>query len=102
LYESLVVRSIEESSEWNKFDSIPKYDKRIEGYSNSSFLTAHGGSVTRAFICFETDSYPFDTSLFARLDETDMVTGFERLKTNSVDFILAARAGSSITMIDTL
>jgi hypothetical protein len=102
LYESLVVRSIEESSEWNKFEPIPKYNKRVDRYSNNSLLTTHDEPVTRAFICFETDSNPFDTCLFARLDETNRVTDFEHQKTNSVNFVLAARTKGSTTIVDTL
>ena len=36
IYESVVSRSLEESSESDKFDAVPKYVKSTDCYSNSS------------------------------------------------------------------
>jgi hypothetical protein len=102
IYESVVSRSLEESSEWDKFDAVPKYDKRTDCYSNSSYLTTKDESGACAFICFETKSFPFDTSLFGRLDESNVVISFERRKTDSVGFVLAGRSGDVVTIVDTL
>ena len=102
IYESIVSRSLEESSEWKKFDPVPKYDWRTSRYSNNSFLTAGDEPGACAFICFETSASPFDTCLFGRLDESNVVSGFERRRTDLVNFVLAGRSGGVVTMVDTL
>ena len=102
IYESIVSRSLEESSEWDKFDAIPKYGKRTDRYSNYSFLTAQHEPGACAFICFETESSPFDTCLFGRLDESGVVIRFERRRTDLVNFVLAGRSGDAVTIVDML
>jgi hypothetical protein len=102
IYESIVSRSLEESSEWNKFDPIPKYDRRTDRYSNSSFLTTKDEPGACAFVCFETKSSPFDTCLFGRLDKSNVVISFERRSTDLVNFVLAGRCGNAVTIVDAL
>jgi hypothetical protein len=102
IYQSIVSRSLEESSEWSGFDAVLEYDKRLNRYSKISFLTTQDEPGTRAFICFETESSPFDTCLFGRLDDASLVTSFERRKVDSVNLVLAGRSGDAVTIVDKL
>jgi hypothetical protein len=102
LFDSIVMRSVEEADEWKKFDAIPKFRKRIGTYSNCSFLTSSDEPGALAFICFETQSAAFDTCLFARLDKANGVLGLERRGIQSTKFLLAGRAGNSVFMVDTI
>jgi hypothetical protein len=102
MYEAIVLRSLEWSSEWDKFDGVQKYDLRTDGYSDRSFLTAKDDPGACAFVCFETESSPFDTCLFKRLDRTSVVLGLERRRTDLVRFVLAGRSGGALTIIDAL
>jgi hypothetical protein len=102
LYQSIVISSLEGSAEWSGFEAIPKYDKRIASYANCSFLTAKDDSSASAFICFETEVAPFDTCLFGRLNESSAVINFERRKTNSANFVLAARSRGTVMTVDSL
>jgi hypothetical protein len=102
IYKSIVLQSLENSSERDKYDAVPQYDHRNECYSNNSFLTAKDDPGACAFIGFETNTSPFDTCLFGRLDESNLVVSFERRETDSVSFVLAGRSGDAFTVVDTL
>jgi len=102
IFESIVLRSLEESSEWEKFNAVPQYNRRTDHYSGSSFLTTVDEPGAWAFICFETESSPFDTCLFGRLDEADAVISFERRGADSVTLVLAGRSANTVKIVDTL
>ena len=102
IYNSVVLQSLENSSERDKYDVVPPYDHRTECFSYNSFLTAKDDPGACAFICFETNSSPFDTCLFGRLNESSLVVSFERRETDSVSFVLAGWSGDAFTMVDAL
>ncbi|WP_234683282.1 hypothetical protein [Bradyrhizobium monzae] len=101
LFESIVSRSLAESSEWNRFDAILGYDNRTASYLEGSFLAAKD-EPSCAFVCFETDSSPFDTCLFARLNTSNAVVGLERRSIEVVEFVLSGRSGDVVTIVDTV
>jgi hypothetical protein len=102
IYKSIVVDSIEHAAEWKSFDALPEYDQRIPSYSNNSFLTPLESQGTLAFVCFETISTPFDTCLFARLNNDGAVLTSERKGVVETHLVLAGRSRASVGMIDSL
>jgi hypothetical protein len=100
LFYTFVVKSLEYTNEWNNFDEIPGYDIRKSSYAKSSFLSVSTDPTELVFVCFETNSLPFDTAMFARLDVTGGVRQLERQPVNRIQFILSGRSAGSITVID--
>ena len=100
LFRSIVVMSLENADECKALQGTPKYDERISDYSLKSFLSTSKGSGELAFICFETDSLPFDTALLARLDEAGRVLRLERQDVGQLHFLLSGRSKDSIVEID--
>jgi len=92
--------SLENADECKALQGTPKYDERISDYSLKSFLSTSKGSGELAFICFETDSLPFDTALLARLDEAGRVLRLERQDVGQLHFLLSGRSKDSIVEID--
>jgi hypothetical protein len=102
IYKSIVIGSLDHAAEWDSFDALPEYDRRISSYSNNSFLTPLGSQKTLAFVCFETISTPFDTCLFARLNNEGAVLASERKSFAETHLLLAGRSGATVTIIDSV
>jgi hypothetical protein len=102
IYKSIVIGSLGHAAEWENFDALPEYDERISSYSDNSFLTALEDKRTLAFVCFETISTPFDTCLFARLNNEGEVLASERRSFSETRLLLAGRSGATVRMIDSV
>jgi hypothetical protein len=81
LYNSIVIRSVESATEHQMLFPIPQHDKRVSFYNGQSFISSMNLGPDHAFICLETQNSPFDTCLFAQLDESGLVVGY--VHTNS-------------------
>jgi hypothetical protein len=61
-----------------------------------------GAAKSLAFVCFLTDRLPFDTCLFAELDQNGHVEGELQRPFDEVDWGIAARHGQSLDKLRSL
>jgi len=102
LYRAIVVLAIENSPEFEQASEVIDYNKRVEDYSSSSFITDLASTRLLAFVSFVTDNEPFDVCLFAELGENERVEGTVRRPFDAVDWGVAARHGKSLDRFRTL
>lgn len=101
LYKSIIGSAVE----FAQFDSdivelIP-YDRRVNSYSQYSYLAeAKSGSLS-AFICFESDKEPFDSCLFATLSQDGEVLGTYIKRITDTHVVLIPRGVNGTTYIET-
>lgn len=81
----------EHADEIGKFMPILDYDWRIGSYDKNSFVGDAKSKEKEAFVCFETETAPFDQCLFAVLDRDLNVVGNRRVATAGVEFIFVRR-----------
>ena len=96
IYRAIVVMCVENSSEFAQASAISDYDRRVEDYSQLSFLTDLASAHLSAFVSFVTDREPFDACLFAELDEHDRVKNTVRRPFDEVDWAVTARQGNGL------
>lgn len=87
LFESFVIRSIENSEEWKSSKAVIRYDVRIHNYNRCSFLSLES-SQKLAFVSFLTKICPIDTALFYELDDSLNVIGQTELPLEKCSFVL--------------
>lgn len=104
VYSSIVIGSIEFAEEIGASQPVPDYDRRINSYESNSFIGDANSKDDVAFICFETETSPFDACLFALLDRNLNVVGNRRVATADVKFNLGCRDRNSgnLEVIDKL
>jgi len=95
IYRSIVIGTIEFAEEARTFLPVPDYDRRINSYEKNSFLVDTKSKDDVAFVSFETETEPFDVSLFALLDRNLRVIGSRRAATADVKFNLGCRDQNS-------
>jgi hypothetical protein len=100
LYQAFVVSALVHSAEWKPPHELPQYGFDVEDYSGLSFLSPAAYPTELAFVRFETHSSPLDTVLFRRLDPEGKAIGEESVLLDKVYFVLSARSGGSMAMID--
>jgi hypothetical protein len=100
LYQAFVVSALVHSDEWKPPHELPEYGFDIEDYSGLSFLSPAERPTELAFVCLLTDSSPFDTALFKRLDAAGKAIGEESMPLDGVYFVLSARSAGSMAVID--
>ena len=91
IYRSMVISSIEHADEIGKFMPILDYDRRTSSYEKNSFIGDAKSKEKEAFLCFETETAPFDHCLFAVLDRDLNVVGNRRVATAHAEFIFVRR-----------
>jgi hypothetical protein len=91
IYRSIVIRSIEHADEIGKFMPILDYEWRSSSYEKNSFIGDAKAKEREAFVCFETETSPFDLCLFAVLDSNLNVVGNRRVATADVKFTFVRR-----------
>jgi hypothetical protein len=91
IFRSIVIGSIEFSEGTSTSLPVPNYDRRISSYERHSFIGDSNSKDSVAFICFETETSPFDACLFAVLDRNLDIVGKRRVAATSVKFNLSSR-----------
>jgi hypothetical protein len=91
IYRSIVIGSIEHTDEIGTFMPILDYDRRTRAYEKNSFIGDAKSKEREAFVCFETESAPFDRCLFAVLDRNLKVVGERRAATSDTNFSFVRR-----------
>jgi hypothetical protein len=91
IYRSIVIMSIQYSEGVGSFLPLPDYDRRIRCYDQNSFVGGKWSGENAAFVCFETTVAPFDTCLFAVLDQKLNVVAQKRIPVTDVEFVLVRR-----------
>jgi hypothetical protein len=105
IYRSIVIRSIG-FAEGIPASSlpVPDYDLRISSYEKNSFIGNSNSKDEMAFVCFETETSPFDVCLFTLLDRNLNVVGNRRVATANAKFNLSCRDrdGGALKLVDEL
>jgi hypothetical protein len=91
IYHSIVLGSIENAFESGAFLPIIEYDRLIRYYEKNSFICDSYSEGRSAFVCFETETFPFDKCLFALLDSNLVITGFSRILASETRFAFFSR-----------
>ena len=91
IFRSIVIGSINFADGIGTYLPIPDYDRRIFSYERHSFIGNSNSKDSVALICFETQTSPFDTCLFALLDRDWNVIGNRRVAAAGVKFHLSPR-----------
>jgi hypothetical protein len=100
LYESIVIRSLTSSTQWDDFEEIPKFDHRISDYSNRSYIFLAEIGAQKPFVCFRSVKAPFDTALVATLDEHQKVVGVSDSELGNATFVLSGCRSGHRTNIE--
>lgn len=91
IYDSIVVSSIKNALAEKNIRPIVKYDQRIQSYKDVSYISCSNEKYA-PFICFETTITPFDTVVFATLDEAGDTISIGRASATRNEFTFVARA----------
>jgi hypothetical protein len=91
IYRSIVIGSIEQADGIGRSMPQPDYDLRTNSYEKNSFIGDAASKEEAAFVCFETERFPFDRCLFAVLDPTSKVVSERRVLTADAHFSLFCR-----------
>jgi hypothetical protein len=91
IYRSIVIGSIEHADEVGKFISMLDYDWRTNTYEMNSFIGEKNSDGYSGFVCFETESLPFDRCLFVVLDSNLNVIGEKRAAMANAHFLFFCR-----------
>ncbi len=102
IYASIVIKSIENSTEFQGAYPLPHYDLRVESYQTNSRIGIVGERSSCALICLETKVAAFDTCRFARLNAGGLVVGTERRVFDDTEFTLVLQQGVNSLEINKL
>jgi hypothetical protein len=100
IYQSFVRSAIENSSDFDPQFPVPAYDQRIGSYDRNSFVS--DATELSPFICLETSSTPFDTVLFAVIDEGGRVVGSRREPIIGTDLLFVRRSTPGISSMKSI
>ncbi len=98
IYRSIVIGSIAHSDEAGGAMPLPDYDRRLSCYDSNSFIGDATSQGQMAFVCFETETFPFDRCLFDVLDRTFNVVSQRRVPTVGARFCLYRRRDGEATL----
>ena len=99
IFRSIVIGSIEHAKEIGAPLPLVVYDQRVGSYAKNSFIAPLASQQQQAFVCFETETSPFDQSLFALMDDTFNVVGQRRVATADVRFVFCGRDADAETSV---
>jgi hypothetical protein len=104
VYRSFVIMSVENADGSQGLLPLLDYDRRVQSYRKHSYVGNASMGALEAFICFETQTAPFDTCRFAVLDSEQNVVSSRQVPAVSVSFVLIGRDrhGSPAQMLDKL
>ncbi len=102
LYKAIIITSIEWASDHSALMPIAEYDVRMSTYEDRSFIADKANSKNSAFICFETKGSPFDTCLFAQLDDRRNVIELYERPLQNVEFLFVGRGLNATIFSDVL
>jgi hypothetical protein len=86
IYRSIVIGSMEHAAGIGTSMPLPDYDLRTSSYEKSSFIGNAASKERAAFVCFETERFPFDRCLFAVLDSNSKVVSKRQILTADTHF----------------
>lgn len=99
LFHSIVASPFENNAEGVRWASLAPYDFVVETYASNSFVGLAGTPHHAAFLCLDTQDFPFDTCVAAVLDHEGRVTGEVRVPFDAAQFVFAARQEGSISLL---
>jgi hypothetical protein len=102
LYKSIVVASILWAAKDRELMPLLEYDTRVTSYKEHSFIVDSENPKNSAFICFETESEPFDICLFARLDDDFNVIELYRRPVLNGRYLFVGRELNDTIFLDDL
>ncbi|MGW1421949.1 hypothetical protein ACWAT4_17730 [Bradyrhizobium manausense] len=91
IYRSIVISSVEHADGLRGFLPMLDYDRRTSSYEMNSFIGETNSKGEAAFVCFETETSPFDRCVFAVLDGNLSVISERRAATAGTRFSLYCR-----------
>ncbi len=100
LYNSIVIGSVDYAIQFQGSLPISRYDIHVSTYGSESFIGLESLRQSAALVCLETVERPFDTCLFARLDDNGLVVGNLTVKFEDARFVVVARKSGAFAVLD--